>query len=257
MRNLIIGAAALIAVAAPGAAMAQATGYVDASYSNVSVDTDFGDGDADGWAAGGAVAFDAYALGVQLDAGYSNTSADDGGGDTDAWTIGGHLYSRNDTYLIGGFAGFGNVDADGAGDSDYWTVGVEGQYYLERTTLDASISYSEADDADANVTAVNAGATYFFTDNFSVNGGVGFANAEAGDDDVDAISAGLGAEYQFASVPVSVFGGYAHSEVDDLDISSDAFTVGVRYNFGGTLFDRNRSGASLSRVGIGGLLNLL
>jgi hypothetical protein len=249
MRSLIVAAAALVAAAAPGVASAQATGYADASYSDISTDTGAGDGDADGWRVGGAVAFDAYALGVQLDASVSNIEAD-GGGETDEWNIGGHVFNRADTWLLGGFVNFGSNDVDGAGDSDYWTVGAEGQYYLERTTLDAALSYTEADDADLNATALDLGATYFFTDNFTVNGGVGFANVEddAGDD-ADFISAKVGAEYQFASVPVSVFGGYAHTEADDLDLSSDTLSIGVRYNFGGTLYDRNRSGASLSRGG--------
>ena len=256
MRSLIIGAAAFLAVAAPGAAMAQ-TGYVDASYSNSSVDTGGGDNDADGWAAGGAVAFDAYALGFQLDASVGSTEPDVGD-NTDEWNVGGHVFTRNATYLVGGFVNFGNIDAGGGDDSDYWTVGAEGQYYLDRTTLDASVSYTDAEDADLNITAVDLGATYFFTDNFSVDGGVGFANVEAGaGDDVDSISAGVGAEYQFAALPISVFGGYAHSEVDDLDLDSDTLSVGVRYNWGGTLFDRNRSGASLARGGAGRFLGLL
>jgi hypothetical protein len=256
MRSLIIAAAALVAVAAPGVASAQATGYVDASYANSSVDTDFGDADADGWAVGGAVAFDAYALGVQLDANYANSEADEGD-DTDAWNIGGHVFKRTDTWLLGGVVNYGSVDA-GDGDSDFWTVGVEGQYYLERATLDAAVTYTEADDADLSATAVDLGGTYFFTDNFTVNAGVGFAQLENDfGDDADVISAGLGAEYQFASVPVSVFGGYAHSEVDDFDLSSDTLSIGVRYNFGGTLYERNRSGASLSRGGAGRFLGLL
>lgn len=255
MRSLIIGAAAFLAVAAPGIAMAQ-TGYADASYASSSVDTGAGDDDADGWAVGGAVAFDAYALGVQLDASVGSTDAD-GGGESDEWNVGGHLFTRNADYLVGGFVNFGNVDADAGGDSDYWTVGAEGQYYLDRTTLNASVSYTEAEDADLEVTAVDLGATYFFTDNFSVDGGVGFANLEGGGDDADSISAGVGAEYQFAALPISVFGGYAHSEVDDLDLDSDTLSVGVRYNWGGTLFDRNRSGASLARGGAGRFLGLI
>jgi hypothetical protein len=257
MRSLILAAAALIAVAAPGVASAQATGYVDASYANISNDNDFGDEDADGWAVGGAVAFDAYALGVQLDANVSNFSADEGD-DTDTWNIGGHVFKRTDTWLLGGVVAYGNVDA-GGGDSDFWTVGAEGQYYLERATLDAAVTYTSADDADVNITAVDLGGTYFFTDNFTVNAGVGFAQAENDfGDDADAITGGVGAEYQFASVPVSVFGGWSHTEVDDFDLSSDALSIGVRYNFGGeTLYQRNRSGASLSRGGAGRFLGLL
>ena len=46
--------------------------------------------------------------------------------------------------------------------------------------------------------------------------------------------------------PVSVFGGYSHAELNDLDVSINTVTVGIRVNFGGTLRDRDRSGPSFS-----------
>lgn len=253
MRNLILGVAALVAVAAPGVAMAQ-TGYVDASY--ISSEVDDG-GDADGYRVGGAVAFDAHALGVQLDADIGSLEAD-GGADADFWNVGGHVYTRNSTYLLGGFASYGNVDG-GGDDADYWTVGAEGQYYLARTTLNAAISYSQADDADLDVTGVDVGVRHFITDNFALDGGVGYANADAGGGaDADIIALNVGAEYQFDAYPVSIFGGYQRTDVDDFDLEGNSFTVGVRYNFGGTLFDRDRSGASLGRgAGAGRLLGIL
>ena len=89
-------------------------------------------------------------------------------------------------------------------------------------------------------------------------GDFGFGSIEGGGPDTDVSTIGLGGEYQFASAPISVFGGYRHSEIDDVDIESDALTIGVRYNFGGSLFDRNRSGASLSRgAGLGRYANVL
>jgi hypothetical protein len=249
MRNLIIGAAALFAVASPGIAMAQ-TGYVDVAYANTDVDFGGADGEADGWAAGGAAAFDAHALGFQID-GEVGSAEGDGGGDADYWNLGGHVFTRNADFLIGGAVSFGNVDSD-AGDSDYWTVAAEGQMYLDRTTLDAAVSYTEADDVDLNLTALDLGATHFVTDNFSIDGGVGFANAETGGGDADIITYRIGAEYQFAAMPISVFGGYAHAEADDFDTDADTLSIGVRYNFGDSLFDRNRSGASLARGGVAG-----
>src|SRR5690606_3777220 len=133
---------------------------------------------------------------------------------------------------------------------DYWTIGAEGQLYLSRTTIDGAISYSEADDADGELTAIDLGLTHFFTDNFSLGGGVGYGNADVGPFDVDATNIGVNGEYQFSAMPISLFAGYTHGEIDDLDVESDAFTFGVRYNFGaGSLFERNRSGASLSRAG--------
>ncbi len=54
MRNWIIGAAAILAVAVPGVAAAQ-TGYVGAVYNNIDIDGAADDSDA--WGVEGAVAF--------------------------------------------------------------------------------------------------------------------------------------------------------------------------------------------------------
>ena len=88
---------------------------------------------------------------------------------------------------------------------------------------------------------------HFFDDNFAIEGNVGFASIDSSGDDEDATSVGIGAGYQLASAPVSIFGGWQHSEIDDSDLDFDTFGVGVRYNWGGTLLDRDRSGASLGR----------
>jgi hypothetical protein len=248
MKNYVLGAAALLVVAAPGVAAAQ-SGYVDLGYQSTEVEIGGLEGDGDGWTLGGATAWGGNgALGVQLD-GVVGSAEVDGGGDATTWNVGGHLFTRNESYLFGGFANYGDVDIDGAGDFDYWTVGLEGQLYLSRTTIDGAVSYSEADDADAELTAVDAGVTHFFTDNFSVGGNVGFGNVDTGIGDADVTTLGLGAEWQFASLPISIFGGYQHAELDDIDADSDSVGVGVRYNWGGTLFERNRSGASLARGG--------
>ena len=137
----------------------------------------------------------------------------------------------------------------GGGDFDFWTVGLEGQLYMARTTLDGAVSYSEGDDADAELTAADVGLTHFFTDNFSVGGSAGFGNIDTGAGDGDATTFGLNAEWQFASAPISIFGGWQHVEIDDIDSDADTLGVGVRYNWGGSLIDRNRSGAGLARRG--------
>ncbi len=256
MKKLLLGAAAALAIAAPGVASAQ-SGYVDLGYQSSEADIGGVEGDADGWTLGGATAWGGNgSLGVQLDAVIGNSEAD-AGGDSTAYTIGGHLFSRNDSHLLGGFVNFGNVDADGVGDFDFWTVGVEGQLYMSRTTLDGAISYGESDDLDGELTALDVGATHFFADNFSANVNLGFGSVETGVGDADVNTYGVGAEWGFASA-WSVFGGWQHAEVEDLDSDSDTLGVGIRYNWGGSLFDRNRNGASLSRGGglgrFGGLL---
>jgi hypothetical protein len=257
MKKFLLGAAAALAMTAPGVASAQSA-YVDLGYQTSESDIGGTSGDADGWTLGGAAAWGGQnSVGFQVDGLISSAEAD-GGGDADAWNVGGHLFTRNDSFLFGGFANYGNVDVDGAADFDFWTVGLEGQYYFSRTTLDGSLSFSEGDDADAELTAVDLGLTHFATDNFSFGGGLGFGSIDDGTDNADVLTYGLGAEYQFTSFPISVFGGWQHAEIDDIDADSDTLGIGVRYNFSGSLFERNRSGASLSRGGglgrFGGLL---
>jgi hypothetical protein len=246
MRNWFIGAAALLAAAvAPGVAAA-ATGYIDLGYATTNADTGSTDTDADSWAADGVVAFDAHALGVQLDGRVGNLDAD--GADVDFWNAGAHVYKRQSNFLVGGYVGVTNFDTGGGDDVSEWTVALEGQYYLAKTTLNASLSRSEGDsDINLDATAIDLGVRHFINDNFAIEGNVGFANIDSGGDDADATSVGIGAEYQLASVPVSVFGGWQHSEIDDANLDFDTFGVGVRYNWGGTLLDRDRSGASLGR----------
>jgi hypothetical protein len=241
MKKFLLGAAAALAIAAPGVASAQSA-YVDATYATTDGDIAGVDFDGEGWGVGGAAAWSNF----QVDGTYS--SADD----TDTYSIGGHLFGRNDSHLFGGFVNLGNVDTDGGSDYDFWTVGLEGQYYMARTTLDGSLSYSEGDDIDSSLTSLDVGLTQFVTDNFSFGGGLGFGNIDTGVGDADVLSYGLNTEYQFASMPISVFGGWNHLDIDDIDAEADTLSVGVRYNWGGSLFERNRSGASLSRsAGLG------
>jgi hypothetical protein len=257
MKKFLLGAVAALAIAAPGVASAQ-SGYVDLGYNSTEADIAGLEGDADGWTLGGATAWGGNgSLGVQLD-GVIGTSEADSGGDATSWTLGGHIFTRNDGFLFGGFANYGDVDADGGGDFNFWTVGAEGQLYLSRTTLDGALSYGESDDLDGQLTAVDVGATHFFADNFSANVNFGLGSVESdlgGDADVNTY--GVGAEYGFTPA-WSVFGGWQHAEIEDLDSDADTLGIGVRYNWGGSLFERNRNGASLSRGGglgrFGGLL---
>ncbi|MGQ0534072.1 MAG: hypothetical protein ACT4OF_15480 [Caulobacteraceae bacterium] len=243
MKKLLLGAAAALAIGAPGVASAQ-TGYVDLGYSSTEAEIGGIDLEGDGWTVGGAAAWGGQgSVGFQVDATVGQSE------DVSNYNIGGHLFSRSASFLFGGFANYGNVDPDGGADSDLWTVGLESQWYMARTTIDGALSYSDAEDADATLTALDLGLTHFVTDNFSLGGNVGFGQIEVAGLDADALAYGLSGEWQFASAPISVFGGWQHADVDDADFDADTLSVGVRYNWGGTLLERNRSGASLARGG--------
>jgi hypothetical protein len=64
----------------------------------------------------------------------------------------------------------------------------------------------------------------------------------------------VGGEYEFAAVPVSIGAHYNHFEFDDADVDGNVWSVSLRYNFGGSLKDRDRNGASQASItGVGGL----
>ncbi len=236
MRTWIIGAAALLAVAAaPGVASA-ASGYVGVTYSNTDVDNG---GSNNAWGAEGSVVFSGSSqISFELDGAIAD------GDDTDTVTAAtGHVFVRNDSYLFGGFVGAAHSD-----DSTTWSVGLEANKYFEAWTLAGAIAYANNNDADVSGWGVNAQARVFPTDNFRLQGNVGWAQVDLpGGDDDNAWTAGVGAEYQFAALPISVGATYNHVEFNDTDVSANVWGVTLRYNFGGgSLRDRDRNGASQS-----------
>lgn len=239
--QLTAAASAVALLALAGAANAQTVGQIGANYSHVELDAGaLGDADADTYGVDGAVRFDAGSLGAQIDGAVSRFDAD--GGDATVWSATGHLNTKVGEGLVGGFAGFTTSD-----DVTLWAVGVEGQANLApSTSLYGQFGYGKSDDLnDVDFWAGRAELRHFVTDNLKLQGSAGFTKTDGGGVDLDMWNLGVDAEYQFAATPWSVNVGYEHGEIDDADLSSDTVRVGVRYTFGGTLKDRDRSGASL------------
>ena len=236
MKNTLIfgaAAAALMMAAAP----AHANGYVGLSYQ------DADDANVESTAISGSALLTGH---IQVDGSYANLEA--GGADADLFNIGGHAFVRDQQWMWGGYLGFSNLDAGGGADIDEWTLAAQAAYYMARTTLSGSLGYSEADTGgpDVETIALDGEARHFFTDNFSGQFNAGFGNAEQLGVDVDFTTVGVGAEFQLASAPVSFYGGYQHIDVDGGG-DNDSIGVGVRWNWGGSLIERNRSGAGLNR----------
>lgn len=239
MKSKLFAGAAVAAALIAAPALAQSTvssGYVGAEYGRTEVDVAGSDDEADAWGIDGVVAFGVGqgSLGVQLDASYANSD------DADGYGANAHLFTRNDSYLFGGFVGL----SDGDGSDTAYTVGLEAQKYLETVTLAGVLAYGDSDDNQGDgVWGLGGEVRYFATDNFRLSGGLGYADA----DGEGLVSIGLGGEYQFETAPISVYANYARSEFEDSDLSTDTISVGVRYNFGGTtLKSRDRQGASLT-----------
>ena len=142
------------------------------------------------------------------------------------------------TYRVGGF-----YAAEEFQGSTLNTFGGVAQKYFDRATLTGVVSYGSVYDAD--IWSVEADAAYYATEALRLNAGVSFKNADMMGFDGDVLAAKVGAEYQFATSPYSVFASYTYTDADDFAIESDGIKVGVRYNFGGNLQARDRAGAGL------------
>ncbi len=235
MRNWIIGAAAAVAATAvPGVAAAQATGYVGAVYS----ESDFSGGDVDSYGVEGAVAFaGSGSIVFELDAAITDSDDTDTG-----YGLVGHVYGRNSDHLFGGFVGIAGND-----DTETWIAGLEASKFFSQWTLAGALFYGENEDFDTDGFGANVEGRFFLSENFRLNGNVGWVEVDSGGADDDAMMYGVGGEYQFAAVPISIGAGWSTIDFDGGDV--DTWTVGVRYNFGGqSLLDRDRNGPSQASV---------
>ena len=104
-------------------------------------------------------------------------------------------------------------------------------------------SYGSAYDAD--IYTVKADAAFYATSDLRLNAGVSYQNVDVNGAEFDAVAANVGAEYQFANSPYSVYGSYTYTDSDDLALEDNAIKVGVRYSFGGGLQARDRAGARM------------
>lgn len=239
MKLRMFATAAVVAAAAVAApAFAQTVGSVGVSAAHTEVE----DFDGQTYAIDGNVALKASEnWTVTLNG--SAATFDGDLGDDSAFSGGVAATYAGSDWRVGPF-----IQGSDAGDTTLWAGGVVGQKYLDNVTLSGAVTYGQIDDVDADIWAINGDVRYFINDNFRINGGLGFAKIDANVADADMWTAGVGAEYQFASSPWSVFGGYDHVEVSDLDVSADTFKIGARYSFGGDLKARDRAGADLPNV---------
>jgi hypothetical protein len=244
MRSTLFATAALCAAALAFPAMAQTTqniGYVGAAVGVVEVD----DESEQLYAVEAATVLPVSgSLGLQLDVSYLGVDFEDLGRVN---TLGGraHLFTRNEAFLLGGFVAATRTSFEDSTpiESDSvsgYALGVEGQSYLGPVTLGAALSWAVGDEEDDEEGfAVEGEARYFVSPDFSVEAGVGYADA----DDDGATTLSLGAEYKFGASPFSLRAEFANADLDGLD--SQTFLIGLRVNGAGTLLDRDRRGPSL------------
>lgn len=236
MKKFLLGAAAVMAVALPGAAHAQ-SGHVDLSYQTA----DRGGGsDVDSTSLAGA-----FLLGdhFQVNGRYANLEASSS---VDYYGIDGFLFNRTDANAYGAFLGYDTLDS--SDNPNEWSFGGFYQHYAANSTWTAQLGYSDTE-GDVQIITLDGQGRFFLSDNFSLQGNLGYGDVETdfGSSD-NFFTAGVGGEYGFTGLPVSIYGGWSHIDFDEGG-ESDSLGIGARWNFGGgTLRDRDRSGASFERA---------
>lgn len=241
MKKVLLGAAAALAVIAPGAAAADTSGWVGFSYNTLDDDND---GSKEDYLdlSGSVVTNLGGNWNLQFDGSMQDMNHDS---HTDSHgTAVAHVFMRNDGYAFGGFGGFTTGEQDG------YLLGAEGALYLDRFTLAGSAYFGgDRQYSDEENSGLQASGTYFWSDNFSIGADVSYYSFDfsGGGNEQDGTIYGVNAEYQFAN-GFSIFGGWHTSDEDyfGADKQTDSFSIGGRYNFGtGSLIERDRSGASM------------
>lgn len=246
MHRILLAASAALVLGWAGQAAAAPVGHVGLDYSraNLSVDS-VGDVNANVWTGEGSVVFPATAsLNVALDGAVQNFGADGDSTTTENATV--HADFRvSDKALAGGFVGVENSD-----NVTLWGGGVEGQYTGQTGGVMGQVGYGTSSDLNnADFWGERVEGRFYGNDNLRFAGHVGALQIKGGGDSTNLWNVGVDAEYQFASMPVSVWGGYERDSWDDANLTSDVFSVGVRYNFGGSLHDRDAAGSTMGSFG--------
>lgn len=223
-------------------------------------------------------------FGAQLDGVYSKRNIDKA--DISTADLAGHLFYRNDRFLIGVFGQYrnpklnissGDPSADffsryaadiAVSEQAFW--GAEGQAYFGDITVSGQLAKQEfinQKDISGQGTLLNDGyvanlkARYFIKDNWKVEAsyaynkininGVGIPVNGQLTDSADQKTFGIGTEYRFTDNPVSLYAQYNRNElsIGNWNVDSNQFLAGLKINFGSTtLKGRDQSGASLDPV---------
>lgn len=247
MKSLFLATAAVAAFAAAPAFAQDAAGSVGLTYNNVDVDVVGVDAEAESASIDAAYAIPVTGeWTVTLDGAFNYNI--DGPANADNSSIAARVHGSR---MFGNVRVAGFVGGSEAGDEQLWSFGGQAQTYLDKLTLTGSLAYETVDGVDADIWSVGADASYFINPSLRLNAGAGWSTADVAGADVDGWSANVGGEYQIAKSPYSVTANYAHSELEDIDLSVDTFMIGFRFSLGGDLQSRQRSGADLGRTAAG------
>lgn len=235
-KTALLAAAAALFVATP--ALAQSGGSVGLNYTSI-------EDDAEAFQIDGAFGSSSGSFGWQVDAGLGQIEDD-----VDTQTIAGHAYWNGGAWRLGGVVAYTNIGEDD--DASETAYGIEGTWDLgSQAVLLGSYTIGEADffGGDIDTSSFDVGLNYYFTENFRIGGQYGFGNIDGGTSDADTSNLRLNAEWQPWTTPVSFQLGYNSFDVDDSGESLDSWSIGARWNFGGSLRERDNTTPFDARTG--------
>ncbi|WP_291838207.1 hypothetical protein [Brevundimonas sp.] len=239
MKTLFLATAAVAAfAAAPALAQTAPTGSIGATWNQVEAD----DFEADGYAIDGVVAGPVKGDWTVT---FGAKMAWDDGTIDDNKTFSGqlHLTREFNGLRAGGFI----AASDAAPGASLLSAGAEVQKYFDKATLTGAVSYGTINDLDADLWSVGVDGGYYVLPNLRLNANAAYSKIDVSGTDLDAYSYGAAAEYQINGSPMSVFASWDRTTLDDVDLDVDTLSLGVRFNFGGDLQQRERAGANLTR----------
>lgn len=246
MKTILMTAVCAVALAATAAEAREINGKISGSYAQTSIELPpLQDVEADVWTVqGGFTTPLGDRFDLQVDGEINRFEFE--GGDATVFSPTVHLLMDLPLGQIGGFVGSSHSD-----DGTFWGAGVEARADIaENWKVNGSFGYGTSDaGGDQDIWAARAEVRWYLNDNTRFNGFANYTSNDFGSADLDGWTFGLDAEHRFKGLPISAFGRYEHSEIDDIGLESDTFKIGVAWSFGGSsLKDSDQRGPSMPGI---------
>jgi hypothetical protein len=237
MKKILMGAVAALALAAPGLASADTIGSIGLAWGPLDQDND-------------GTKEDILSLTGDFSTDVGGHTFQMGAGNFDMWhdthshnygALDAHWGMSGDNHAFGIYGGALNLSGDVA-----YGIGGEGAFYFGNVTLGGDVFYATGRESDYETTGASVNGAYYVMPNLALRGEIAYMDSEWMATETTTYS--LGAEYQFASMPISLSGDFYTADSDyqfGPDYDSDVWQFGVAYHFGGSdVMSRDRAGAN-------------
>lgn len=240
MKKILLGAAAALAIAAPGVALADTSGYVEGGYEGTEYDPG---SEYDALHLGGGIYHSMGGWAIQADGRTVNQEWDGSSGDDGHGYAAVHAATEGGAWDFGGFVGLLDYYGDGG-----MMIGGETRTNFSNLSLQGNLGYAEFDEfTEYSLLDGRIDAAFFFMPNFAVTGGVARSEWDYAPNNYEATSLSVGAAFQFAQ-HFTVSGEYIYGDWErdtGGDYETDTFRIALRFDIdGGSLQDVTNDGAS-------------